>query len=52
MWLLKCFINLCLFFFFFCGLSRVAFSIETMDGMLRSLLFFGIFDAKCIKIAL
>lgn len=35
-----------------CGLSRVAFSIETMDGAWRWPLFFGTLNAKFIEIAM
>lgn len=42
-----------LFFFSSFVVSHlVAFSIETMDGMLWWLLFFGLFNAKFIKIAM
>ena len=56
MLLLECLINIYLLFIFSSS-SLVSHwllfpSIETMDGVLRLLLFFGIFNAKLIKIAL
>lgn len=39
-------------FFLFCGLFWVVFPIETMDGVLRLMLLFGIFNAKLVTIAM
>lgn len=43
---------MCWFLSTACVVSPLALLMETMDGMLRSLMFFGIFNAKFKKIVL